>query len=414
MRQPILLVIYMAALLILLLAVINLGGTGSADMSGIQPAASSDAYVSFFTSSKDKVVDLHINLPQNSWVNMLVNAHERRFYSATVEINGEKYDNSGFRIKSNMPSSNPQSLIRYSFKIKFNRFINGQSFHGLDELNLINMFGDPSFMREYLALEAMRSAGMNAPLAVYINLYINGQLQGLYLGVEPVDSSFLARNFGGALGNLFRADRHATLLTDMHPEAFSHRQGDDINRTELARLIQILDTMPLGGKGNIESVLDADSALKYIAANAVLGNFGSYLGGNARDYYLYHHNGVFTVIPYEVGTAFGAHRNDYGISFDISAARPLLDAAPAQRPLVGKLLAVPEYNEKYTEYINGFIEYLANTESRINELNKVLLPYIEADPTKFYTVQHYQANINGTGNMSILTYIKKRLEVLTK
>ena len=404
----------MAAFLLLTVAVVNLTGGGSADISGITPGEKGSAYASFFNSSKDKVIDLHINLPQNAWIEMLVNAHERKFYSADIEINGQRHESAGFRIKSGMPSSNPQSLIRYSFKIKFNRFINGKSFHGLDELNLINNFGDPSFMREYLMLEAMRESGMPAPLAVYINLYINGRLHGLYLGVEAVDSSFLARNFGDALGNLFRADRHASLLLDMHPEAFSHRQGDDINRTELARLTRILNAMPLGQKGEIESVLDVDSALKYIAANAVFGNFGSYLGGNARDYFLYHNNGVFTVIAHEVHTSFGAHRDDYGISADVSAARPLLNINMAQRPLAAKLLAVPEYNELYEQHIKEFTELLKNAESRISELNKVLLPYIEADPTKFYTAEHYNANINGTGNMSILTYIKKRLEFLTK
>jgi hypothetical protein len=236
----------------------------------------------------------------------------------------------------------------------------------------------------------------------------------LYLGVEPVDGSFLERSFGDAAGNLFRADRHATLRADMHPEAFSHRQGDDINRTELARLVRILNAMPSGQKGDIESVLDADSALRYIAANAVFGNFGSYLGSNARDYFLYHHNGVFTVIPYEVRTSFGASGKDYGISADISPAKPLLDVGIAQRPLVGKLLAVHEYNAKYMQYAQEFIKYLENAESRINELNKILLPYIEADPTKFYTVEHYKANISGAGNMSILAYIKTRLAFLTK
>ena len=55
--------------------------------------------------------------------------------------------------------------------------------------------------------------------------------------------------------------------------------------------------MPEGEKGDIESVLNVDSALKYIAANTVLGNYDSYNGNMAQNYYLYGQDGNFTVIP---------------------------------------------------------------------------------------------------------------------
>ena len=410
MRERLILGIYMAGLIVL--AVITaLSYNGSADISENEnPAAN---YASFFTSARDEVIDLHITIPQDSWINMLLNAHDRQFYGANAEINGRAYNSIGFRIKGNMLSSNPQSLSRYSFKIKFNRYISGQTFHGLDELNLMNNFGDPSFMREYLVLEAMRDAGMIAPLAVYVNLYINGQLQGLYLGVEAVDDSFLTRNFGDALGNLYYAEKDGSLLSDMNFEAFSHKKGDDIDRTDFDYFIKVLNNIQFG-KGEIESVLDVDSVLRYIAANTVFGNYGSYLGKNAKNYYLYQNNGIFTMIPSEVSTAFGADKGDYGRSVDISVAKPLLDISLIRRPLVDKLLTVQEYKDKYMEYVKDFIGYLKNIESRISELDAVISPYVEADPTKFYTLEHYKANTDGTGRLSILTYAQKRLEFLER
>ena len=412
MREKLTLGIYMAGLIILAV-ITTLSYNGSEDMSEIENPT--ESYISFFNYAKDKVIDVHITLPQESWINMLVTAHTRQFYGINAEIDGTAFNSVGFRIMGNLFSSNPQSQTRYSFKIQFNRYINGHSFYGIDELNLRNQFGDPSFMREYLMLEAMRESGMAVPLAMYVNLYINGQLQGLYLAVEAIDNSFLTRNFGDALGNLYRGENHATMLTDMHSEAFSHKKGDDIEQTELAYLIKVLNNLQFG-KGEIESVLDVDSVLRYIAANTVFGNYGSYLGRNAQDYYLYRnpYTGIFTIFPHDVKTAFGAYRHDYGRSTDIPVTRPLLDSTFTDRPLVGKLLAVDEYRDKYTEYVNEFIGYLKNVELRIGELDEILSPYVEADPTKFYTTEHYKANINGTGNMSILTYARKRLEFLER
>jgi hypothetical protein len=200
----------------------------------------------------------------------------------------------------------------------------------------------------------------------------------------------------------------------MPPEAFLHQKGDDIEQTGLAWLIKILNNMIPGNKSEIESVLDVDSALRYIAANAVFGNYDSYLGKNAQNYYLYQNNGIFTVIPCDVYTSFGADKNDYGASADISVMKPLLAVGLTERPLVEKLLAVQEYKDRYMEYVNKFIDCLKNTETRIGELDAVISPYVEKDPTKFYTVEHYRANINGTGNMSVLTYARKRLEFLEK
>ena len=412
MRAKIILGAYAVGLIILaVITVLSYGG--SSEPTEVESYVTD--YESFFDSAKDKVIDLHITMEEDAWTDMLVNAYSRQFYSANIKIDGRTYNSTGLRVKSNMLSSNPQSQTRYSFKLKFDKFIGEQTFYGLDELNLINQFGDPSFMREYLMLEAMHNAGIPAPLAVYVNLYVNGQLHGLYLGVESIDDSFLTRNFGDTTGNLYGAEKDASLFTDMYYEALSHKKGSDIENTELKYMIKILSNMQFG-KGEIETVLDVDGVLKYIAANTVFGNYGSYLGKNAQDFYLYQNptGGVFSIIPSDVYTAFGAYKNDYGKSVDVPTARPLLDADFTNRPLVGKLLAIEEYKTQYTEYIDEFTEYLKNVESRIGELDAIISPYVEADPTKFYTTEHYKANITGTGNMSILTYAQKRLEFLNK
>ena len=61
---------------------------------------------------------------------------------------------------------------------------------------LNNNYADPSYMREVLHYEALRSIGMDVPMTNYVNLYVNSELVGFYTGVEAVDDSYLERNYG--------------------------------------------------------------------------------------------------------------------------------------------------------------------------------------------------------------------------
>lgn len=85
---------------------------------------------------------------------------------------------------------------RYSFRLKFDKYDKKQTLLGLDKMVLNNNFSDPSYIREYLHYEALRSVGVDAPLTVFTNLYINGELYGFYVGVEAIDDSYLERTYG--------------------------------------------------------------------------------------------------------------------------------------------------------------------------------------------------------------------------
>ena len=199
------------------------------------------------------------------------------YYSATVKVNDQEIKNTGIRIMGNtVLDGGDESAYRYSYRLKFDKFVKGQTIDGLDELVLSNVSRDPSYMREFLLCEAFEKVELVAPLATYATVTINDNLVGFYVAIESVDDSFLKRNFGNNKGNLYKSNEQATLVDHNSLSLWSKKNGSDETKEDFNFLMNTLNSMPLGEKGDIENIMHVDSVLKYIAVNTVMGNYDSY------------------------------------------------------------------------------------------------------------------------------------------
>lgn len=354
------------------------------------------AYDSLF--QKDKVIDIKVEIPESDWKNILDNPLAEEYKSADVTIDGNTIKNVGFRTKGNLTlrSVANSDSDRYSFRIKLDKYVKGQNLLGLDEIVVNNMYADPSFMREYLSYEALKSIGANVPETVFANIYVNEKLQGFYLCIEAIDDSYLERNFGNNNGNLYKQEKGSTLqyVEGGSYDSYEQKNGDDLSKTDLKTLIKTLNEMPQGEKRDIEKVLDVDSALKYIAANTVLGNYDSYNGNMAQNYYLYGQKGKVTVLPWDYNMSMGGFGG--GNISTIPIDEPVSGVNIKSLPLINNLLAVAEYKEKYHGYVKALLTYLENFEERTTELANIIRPYVEADNTKFYTMEQFENNLKYT------------------
>ncbi len=350
-------------------------------------------YESLF--EKDKVVDIYVEVGEEDWKSMLSDPLAEEYKSAKVTVDGTVLENVGFRTKGNLTlrEVSKSDSDRYSFRIKLDKYVKGQNLLGLDEFVVNNMYSDPSYMREYLSYEALREMGEDVPLTTFANIYINGKLYGFYLMVEAVEDSFLERNFNNDSGNLYKQEQGSTLeyVENSNYDKSELKSGKDETKADLKNLIKTLNEMPEGEKGNIESVLDVDSALKYIAANTVLGNYDSYSGNLAQNYYLYGQEDKFTVIPWDYNMSMAGFGGRESTTIPID--EPVMSVNIKNLPLINNLLAVKEYKEKYHEYVKEFLYYLENFEDRVTEVANVIRPYVKADPTKFYTMEEFESNI---------------------
>lgn len=370
------------------------GGAANTAISANKSSQNTAEYDSLF--QKDKVTDIKIEIPEEDFKAMIDDPMAEEYKSAKVTVNGITVENVGLRTKGNLTLRSVANTDsdRYSFRIKLNEYVKGQNLLGLDEFVVNNMYTDPSYMREYLSYEALREIGADVPETAFANIYINGELYGFYLCVEAIDDSFLERNFDNNDGSLYKQEKGSTLqyTEGGNYDSYDLKEGDDDTKADLKNFIKTLNEMTQGEKGNIEKVLDVDSALRYIAANTVLGNYDSYSGNMAQNYFLYGQEGKFTVLPWDYNMSFGGFSGG-GSAATIPIDEPVSGVNIKNLPLINNLLSVPEYKEKYHEYVKQLVSYLENFEQRVNEVANIIRPYVEADPSKFYTMEQFEANI---------------------
>lgn len=254
------------------------------------------------------VNEINIDISEEDWADLVENPLEETYYAVDVTINGETLSNVALRTKGNntLTSVASSDSDRYSFKIDFDYFNDGENYYGLKKLNLNNNYGDASYMREYISYRIMGELGIPVPATSYTHITINGEEWGLYLAVEPIDEVFLERTFGDSTGDLYKPDGTGADLV---------YRGDDMSEysglvlktnEETSDGSAILDLMKAleSGEG-LDNVLDVDEVLRYLAANVALANYDSYLGNTTHNYYLYEQDGRFTIVPWDYNYSFG-------------------------------------------------------------------------------------------------------------
>ncbi len=377
-------------------------------------------YIEFFKGLE--VHTLELEMETQDWNFLLYNPYAKQYRNANVIIDGMRYDNTAIKTRGN------SSLTAYAingdnyrppFKLKFDKYVDDRTFMGLDELVLLNVADDRSYLREYIGYEAFRVLDLEAPYVTLFNIYANGKLHGLYVGVEAVDGSFLDRVFNSRKHNLYKANNFATLLPNMDYNVFEQKKGTDQSMSDLKYLVKVLNEMPLGEKGDIENILDVDSVLKNFAVDAVLHNWDDYAGVFCHNYYLYMSGGIFYFIPWDMNECclkWQAYYTDSpGAKQDI--ASPITGGvAESQRPLVQKLLAVDEYYNKYLQYCSELNDWLKEIDESgwLDEAWEIIGEHAKNDPTGFYGYWRVSQEYNRAFSEGIAYFIHERHIYLTK
>lgn len=258
--------------------------------------------------NKSKVTTVDIEIPQEDWEDMLENAADEELKQANITINGKTIENVAIRTKGNLSlrSVVNSDSDRYSLKVDFDYYDDTQSLYGLKKLNLNNNYSDSTLMREYISYELMEKMGLPTPAHSYMYVTVNGEERGLYLGVEAVDETFLANNYGSNDGFLFKPDGVGSDLKYISDDIADYtgiglKTNED--NIEDSKLTDMLDAINNGG--DIEQYIDVDEMLRYFAVNTALVNLDSYQGNMKHNYYLYENNGVFSIIPWDYNMSFG-------------------------------------------------------------------------------------------------------------
>ncbi len=160
-------------------------------------------YEGLFDTGTVHTIDIEIA----DWDSVIASATQETYTECSVTIDGEKISNVGIRAKGNTSLSSVASMgsEKYSFKIEFDQYVKGKSYHGLDKLSLNNLIYDATMMKDYLAYTLMNRAGVPSSLCSYVQITVNGEPWGLYLAVEGVEDGFMERN-SMTTGELYKPD----------------------------------------------------------------------------------------------------------------------------------------------------------------------------------------------------------------
>lgn len=270
-----------------------------------------------------------------------------------------------------------RSAIKKSWKLKFNEFVPGREFHGVEKLNLNGEHNDPSIIRSKLSWDLLRAMGVAASRANHVHVTINDGsiVEGVFISVEQVDDEFVDAWFGNSEGNLYKClykgDRaDLRYVSPGLPQTYQNLGGgetyqeenneEDPDYSDLAEFIAFINnTDSAAFAAGIVERFSVDNFLRAMAADVVIGQWDNYWYG-ANNYYLFHNEdtGRFEYIPYDYDNTYGV--DFLGIDW---ATRPwdtwgnggYGSSGGQLPPLIQRILDIPAYEAQYRRYLQQAI-----------------------------------------------------------
>ena len=461
----------------------------------------------------DQIMDIDILMDEDDWNNMLENAISEEYYSCNVVVNGKTFYSVGIRPKGNTSLSsiaNDPDTDRYSFKLEFDHYIEGQTCYGLDKLILNNNYADATNMKEAIVYDMYQYLGVDASLYNYAKISVNGDYRGVYLALEAVEDSFMLRNYGTEDGNLYKpesmgigggvdgngfpqkgempdgedfpqkgempdgedfpqkgempdgedfpqkgempdgadfpqkgempdgedfpqkgempdgedfpqmgeapngeaADIKMGIMggnggadlnyTDDDLDSYSTIWDDEITDTDKKDHKRVVEALKNISEGtDLETYMDIDNILKYMAVHTFVVNDDSLSGTMAHNYYLYEYNGRLNILPWDYNLSFGGMSMDGKMGGQSSGATSVIndaiDTPFSITDFFDALLENEEYLEQYHGYLNELVEKYVNGgefEKTYERIRSQIDDLVGNDPTAFYSYEEYEEAAN--------------------
>lgn len=109
-----------------------------------------------------------IDIVMDDWEEFIETCTDEEYHICNIVIDGEVYKNVGIRAKGNTSLSSVAAYEndRYSFKIEFDQYSDGNTYYGLDKLSLNNIIQDNTYLKDYLCYTMMNEIGIPSFYAV--------------------------------------------------------------------------------------------------------------------------------------------------------------------------------------------------------------------------------------------------------
>ncbi|MDH7502569.1 MAG: CotH kinase family protein [Verrucomicrobiota bacterium] len=371
-----------------------------------------------------------LTFTQANWQTQLADGRTKEtdaYCSLLALDNGAENVGVGARYRGNtsytgMGGSAP---VKKSINIETDFTVPGQDLMGYDTINLNNAYGDETIMRESLYFNVMRNYTI-CPAACLAQLYINGANWGVYSCVQQQDGRLIREYCPGSSGDRWRAPNMAggggpgggfssgasalTYLGNTNISTYTNKYElkSDYNTNAWPRLINaiyVLNTTPTNQlREKAEDVLAVDRWLWFFALENIFADDDSYWNKGA-DYMFYYEPESGRIHPVE------HDGNESFVQGDASLS-PVRGLGDSNRPLINRLLSIPELRQRYIAHMRTVIDEYFNPPTMnalIDRFVAVSVAAIAADPKKGYTsMATYTNDLN-----SLRSFITNRYKYLT-
>lgn len=215
----------------------------------------------------------------------------------------------GIELKGNLGSLRRLSE-KAAFKVKFDKFVKGQRFMGLEKMTLNNMVQDPSMIHETVTYAAFHKMGVPAPHTGFTYLTVNGKSYGVHLNIETQDAQSLENAFGTPFlappQHLYEGEYGAD-ATNARWEEFEVSEGKKKNpgdKADLEALVAAVEASTPSFSQRVAQVADLSEMTKNWLVEKYVGNWDGYAGmapdpTHPNNYYLYSDaTGKFSMMPW--------------------------------------------------------------------------------------------------------------------
>lgn len=313
---------------------------------------------------------------------------------ADVDFGGTAFPDVGARFKGNGTFVNSQRTYKRPFKIELNKHAKQQELAGRAVLNLHNLTADASCLKDTLAYELFRDAGVPASRTAFARVRLSVEsrfaegLLGLYVLVENPDAAWAREQFGREGVALFKPVTYE-LFKDLGEDWTAYEGIYDpktkVKARQTERLIALCKLVTHASErefaGHIAEFIDVEEFSRFLACQVLLSNYDGPLS-NGQNFLLYldPQNARFGFIPWDLDHSWG--------EFPFVGSLQQRERASIWHPWVGKnrflermfaVQAVRDCYRRELERIRATLFLPERLSRRLDELAPVVRPFIEEE-----------------------------------
>ncbi|WP_164015363.1 CotH kinase family protein [Pyxidicoccus trucidator] len=286
------------------------------------------------------------------------------------------------------------------------RFDKEARFNGVKRIELLAAYKDGGYLTEKLWYDTAASLGLDVPRVRYVNLYLNGQYEGVYVEVESITKDFLRAHGLDEDGDIYRCGMHDCELRpppkQRYMEDWEKRTNEDQPWDKLWTFLDGLNrTPPDRLAAFLEKSVELDDYLTWMVLDAFIVN---HTHQDARSFLIYsRETGRWTFVPWDLNNALSLYNRttphtNQGVKEDyphpgFSGYDPQVyelyvhrrddlgytDMRPTWSTLTTRILDDPALRARYITRMRELLtEHLTEEKlgARIDTMHALLVPFI--------------------------------------